>query len=335
MLITLSLVACTTSEPEEVPRSAGSPSLPLDVPRHVSLFGVVPDHMHDGEPPSEARVALGRMLYFDARLSGDQAHSCATCHPLERYGTSAAPTSGPPTDRRPARNAPSTYHAALHFRQYWDGRVADIEAMVRDAFTDPQQMAMPTETAVVQRLASMPGYREAFAAAYPGDGAPIRYGTVGQALGSFLRTLVTPGSALDRYQQGDKEALTAEQLAGFDRFVDTGCVSCHSGPLFGGMMLQRLGAVHAVEAEDRGVATHSGQPADAYLFKVPSLRNVARTGPWLHDGSVKTLPAAVRLMAHHQLGRELDDEAVAEIVAFLETLTGPLPETARDVPELP
>ena len=335
MLMILGLLAC----PSE---STDSPEPELDVevaqlasPKYVTLFGVLPDDLYEEEVPDAALVNLGRMLYFDARLSNGERFSCNSCHDLARYGTVPAQVSGPETESRPARNAPSTYNTGLLFRQYWDGRVDTLEAQTLEVFTDPQQMGMPTQSAVLNAIQAIPGYRDAFAAAFPGDASPIRYGTVAKALVAFERSLVTTGSPLDRYLQGDETALNAQELAGFDRFVEVGCVSCHSGAMVGGGMFQRLGAVHPYPTKDLGRGLVTLDDEDAQIFRVPSLRNVAETGPWLHDGSVGSLEEVVRLMGHHQLGRDLADEDVASIVRFLKTLTAPLPPDASVVPELP
>lgn len=335
MLIILGMLACTTTPEPEAEVEEPSARIAKEIPRHVTLFGVVPEHMHEGDPPPAPLVDLGRMLFFDARLSADQSVSCNSCHALDRYGVSPEATSGTPVEGATARNAPSVYNAALQFRQYWDGRGEDIEHATRLALTDPQQMGEATQSSVVDAVRGLPGYREAFAAAYPGDDDPITFGAIGKALGTFQRTLVTPGSKLDLYQSGNLDALSEAQLLGFERFIDTGCVSCHAGPLVGGAMYQRLGAAKPFETEDRGVARVSGSDRDLNLFKVPSLRNVVQTGPWLHDGSVKTLPEVIRLMGDRQLGRDLGEEEVASILMFLDALTGPLPAYASEVPPLP
>ena len=331
----LGWLGCPTDSPPEDGPEADPTSVAIEAPRYVTLFGVVPDDMHEEEVPPQALVQLGRMLYHDARLSKDQLYSCNSCHDLARYGTSPAPTSGPATDDRPARNAPSTLNAALQFRAYWDGRAASLEEQTLGVFTDPQQMAMPTQTSVLHVIQEIPGYRDAFAAAFPGDRTPIRFGTVAKALNAFQRTLVTPRSKLDRYLGGEDDVLTVDEMAGFDLFVSTGCVSCHSGALLGGGMFQRLGAVHPYETEDPGRELQTGEADDRNIFRVPSLRNVAETGPWMHDGSIATLDEVVRRMAHHQLGRDLSDDEVASIVLFLRTLTGELPAQIVAVPELP
>lgn len=334
MLTILCLLGCPSSEDPGLEAVDEPPAAAKAIPRHVTLFGVVPEDVH-ATPPPPPLVELGRMLFHDARLSGGQSVSCASCHPLDRYGAAPVATSGTAPEGRPSRNAPSVYNAALQFRQFWDGRADDIEAAARESFTDPHQMGMPTQSAVLGAVRAIPGYREAFAAAFPGDPDPITYGSVGKAIGAFLRTRTTPGSKLDQYQSGDLDALSPEELAGFELFVSLGCVTCHSGPLVGGGMYQRLGAARPHETEDLGLGFVTGRESDARIFKVPSLRNVVQTGPWLHDGSVKTLPDAIRTMAHHQLDRELADNEVDLLVGFLGTLTGTLPPDAADVPELP
>ena len=333
MLIAFALMACTSGEPTEAVVPPPPPVAPA--PRHVSLFGVLPDTLHDPEaPPSQALVNLGRMLYFDARLSKDQRYSCNSCHELAEYGAGREPTSGGAPEGQAPRNAPSTYNAGLQFRQYWDGRADDLVGQAQDAFLNPREMGMASQRDVVAAVQAVPGYADAFATAFPGESS-ITFGAISRALAAFEQGLVTAGSKLDRYLLGESTAMTVEEVAGFDRFVSTGCVSCHSGVLLGGGMFQRLGAVHAWETADEGRAWSTGNEAEKRLFKVPSLRNVAETGPWLHDGSATSLDDVVRRMAHHQLGRTLKDAEVASIVLFLKTLTGDLPTDYVAEPPLP
>ncbi|MBX2796929.1 MAG: cytochrome-c peroxidase [Myxococcales bacterium] len=334
MLIAFALLGCTSGEPTDVAEVPPPPPV-APAPRHVTLFGVLPDTMHDIEtPPSRALIDLGRMLYFDARLSKDQQYSCNSCHELAEYGAAREPTSGGAPEGQRPRNAPSTFNATLQFRQYWDGRSDDLVTQAQEAFLNPREMAMASQSDVVSAVSAIPGYADAFAAAFPAE-PTVTFGSISRALVAFQQGLVTSGSKLDRYLMGEGAAMTPEEVAGFDRFVSTGCVSCHSGVLLGGGMFQRLGAVHAWDTPDEGRAWSTGDEAERRLFKVPSLRNVAETGPWLHDGSATTLPDVVRRMAHHQLGRDLSDDDVSSIVLFLSTLTGTLPTDYIAEPPLP
>lgn len=286
------------------------------------------------DPATEAEVALGRMLYFDARLSKNHDVACDTCHRLDSYGVDGQPTSAGHRGLRGPRNAPTVYNAALHVAQFWDGRAADVEAQARSPVLDRFEMAMPDEAAVVAVLRSIPGYAPRFAEAFPGEAQPITYDNVARAIGAFERRLVTP-SRFDRFLEGDAGALGAQEKRGLETFLDTGCTACHNGPLVGGALFQKLGLVEPVASEDRGRAEVTGKATDEFFFKVPSLRNVEKTGPWFHDGSVGTLDMAVRLMARHQLGRTLSGAEAASIVAFLRALTGDLPEAYVARPELP
>lgn len=331
MLISLTLLwGCVGTEPQELPEDPVKALPPLPVPKHVALFGAIPDDQYGDPPPSEALVALGRKLFSDRRVSASGQQSCASCHPLERWGAASANLlAAADGDVRPPRNPPSVYNAGLQFALHWDASLPTLEAQAQAALVDLQQSGFENAAAVTATLQGLPDYGDLFAAAFPE--APTRFSVaqVGQAIAAFERGLTTPGSRIDRYLAGEPEALTHEEVAGFDRFVTTGCNSCHSGALFGGGQVQRLGAVHAYETPDQGREAVTGAPEDRHLFKVPSLRNVAETGPWLHDGSVTELPEVVRRMAWHQLGLELTDAEISEIVGFLHTLTGELPSAHR------
>lgn len=320
------LFGCGPTEPPEPTNDPVEALAPLPVPKHVVLFGAIPEDLYGGAPPAEPLVALGRKLFFDVRLSPDGARSCATCHPLDRWGAGAA-EEGPRSegDRRSVRNPPSVYNAGLQFALHWDASLPTLEAQAQAALVDPQQSGFANVGAVSTTLKGLADYVEPFAQAFPDTPDRFSAAQVGQAIAAFERGLTTPGSKVDRYLSGEREALTSEEVAGFDRFVRTGCNSCHSGVLFGGAQVQRLGAAKPYDTSDPGREAVTGAAEDRHLFKVPSLRNVAETGPWLHDGSVTELAEVVRRMAWHQLGQELKEEEIAEIVGFLRTLTGELP----------
>lgn len=338
-LATLLLAACGKPPATTATQPGGGTAAPAAADalqaRAAALFQPLPAVMADeNHAVTEARVNLGRMLYFDARLSKNQEISCNTCHDLERYGVDGEPTSSGHKGQRGARNSPTVYNAALHIAQFWDGRADDVEAQAQGPVLNPVEMAMPDAAAVVKVLKSIPGYAPAFAAAFPDDADPITFKNAADAIGAFERGLVTP-SPFDRYLAGDTSALTADQVAGLETFMDVGCTTCHNGVGIGGGLYQKLGLVKPFETEDTGRAEVTGNEADKFMFKVPSLRNITETGPYFHDGKVVTLDEAIRLMAEHQLGRTLSDEQVASIASFLGSLTGEIPASYIARPMLP
>lgn len=295
-------------------------------PEALTPFATVPDRMDaEDDPAIPAQVELGRHLYYETRLSLDESMSCNTCHDLAAYGVDGKSTSAGVRGELGGRNAPTVYHAAGHVAQFWDGRSPNVEEQAKGPILNPIEMAMPDEEEVMARLRAIPEYVQAFEAAFPDDPNPMTYDNLGKAIGAFERGLVTP-SRWDAYLAGDEEALTPEERDGLAASLDAGCQGCHAGTYVGGGLFQRLGAVEPwPRQEDPGRFAVTGVDADRMLFKVPSLRNVAETAPYYHDGSVSSLEEAVRLMARHQLGRELTNEQVSSIVAYLSALTGEIP----------
>ncbi|MBK7859273.1 MAG: cytochrome-c peroxidase [Archangiaceae bacterium] len=314
----------------EAPRVAVSAEqLPPRVMRRYKALSVP-------EPvKNTALVALGRLLYFEPRLSADGKVSCDSCHPLDDYGATHDATSTGVEGKHGRRNAPTTYNAAKHFRQFWDGRAATVEEQVAGPLFNPGEMGLKDAAHLVAALKALPGYAAPFAAAFPDVREPVSLQHVELAIGAFERGLVTP-ARWDRYLAGDAAALTALEKQGARDFANLGCVVCHAGELLGGSMYERLGAVNPwPSANDRGRAELTEDPGDEGMFKVPSLRNVSHTAPYFHDGSAATLPEAVRLMAHHQLGVELSEREVGSLVAWLGTLSGEVPAEYVRRPELP
>jgi len=281
-----------------------------------------------------ALVDLGRKLYYDPRLSKTGTVSCNSCHPLAKYGTTQTPVSTGINGRKGARNAPTVYNAAGHFAQLWDGRSPSVEKQAVMPIENGDEMGMTSAEAVsaIDRIA---GYRDEFARVFPGIARPISVERIGVAIGAFEHGLVTP-ARWDRYLRGDTSALNVQEKAGAKQFANLGCIVCHTGPLVGGSMFERLGArVPWPAGADRGRRGVTGNLADDMVFKVPSLRNVAMTAPYFHDGSAKTLTEAVHMMARHQLGVELDDEEARELEAWLGSLTGDIPQDYIKPPALP
>jgi cytochrome c peroxidase len=278
-----------------------------------------------------AVVALGRSLFHEPRLSADGTLSCASCHPVASGGDDARSHSVGINGQRGDINAPSVLNRAFDFRLFWDGRAATLEDQVDGPLQNPIEMGSTWELAL-SRLEADPAMRQAFDAAFPGKG--ISREGVRMAIATYERSLITPRSPFDRYLCGDEKALSARALAGYRNFQNYGCVSCHQGRNVGGNMYQRFGVMEDYFAlrggpltrADLGRFNQTGKEEDKHVFKVPSLRNVALTAPYFHDGSQATLEGAVRVMARVQLGRVMPDEHVQEIVAFLESLTGEIPE---------
>lgn len=302
----------------------------------LARFAPLPAYMAaPGVLPDRARIDLGRRLYYDARLSSTGTVSCYTCHPLGDYGTSHRARGTGVHGQEGPRNDPSTYNAAGQISQFWDGRAQTVEDQAGGPVLNPKEMGLESESQLVAILGSMPGYREAFAKAFPGERNPVTFENFRLAIGAFERGLVTP-APWDRYLRGDAGALTAAQLAGFRTFSQVGCVQCHTGTYVGGSMYQKLGLARAwPDTSDAGRYAVTKLEGDQLVFKVPSLRNVTRTWPYFNDGAVETLPEAVRLMGRYQLGRELTEAEVSSIIEYLGALEGKLPEEYIRPPALP
>jgi cytochrome c peroxidase len=286
-------------------------------------------------PITPAKTDLGRMLYYEARLSRSHKFSCNSCHQLDKYGVDNLPTSPGHNGQRGTRNSPTVYNAAGHFAQFWDGRAPDVEEQSKGPVLNPVEMAMQGEQSVVAALKSIPGYVAAFKRAFPTESGPITFNNFAEAIGAFERQLLTPGR-WDRFLKGDKSALTAAEKAGFNKFYDSGCATCHSGSYLGGQMVQKLGIVKPwPNRKDAGRHQATKRAEDRMVFKVPSLRNVEKTAPYIHDGTVPSLTETIRLMAEHQTGLRLNPTDTAAIATFLRTLTGPIPTAFIKPPRLP
>lgn len=304
-------------------------------PKMLAVFQALPAKLDDKDnPTTPEKVALGRQLYFDARLSKNHDVSCNSCHDLATYGVDGKKVSDGHKKQNGTRNAPTVYNAAVQLSQFWDGRAKDVDEQATKPILNPKEMAMPDEKAVVAVLSSMPEYVAAFEKAFPGEKAPVKLANVGKAIGAFERTLLTP-SRFDKYLEGDKTALTEPELAGLKLFLDTGCQSCHMGVGVGGTAMQKLGLVKPwPDDKDTGRMEVTKQETDKMMFKVPILRNVAKTAPYFHDGSQATLEATIKAMGEYELGRALTDDQAKSISTFLGALTGTLPADTK-APALP
>lgn len=315
----------------------------------VQLFAPVPTIVdNDANPVTDEKVELGKMLWYDTRLSLSGGFSCNSCHNLATYGVDNLPTSlghgwavGP-------RNSPTVMNAALHASQFWDGRAVDVEEQAQGPVLNPIEMGTPTAEYAVSRIASIPTYVELFATAYPDLDEPLTYANIANAIGAFERTLTTP-ARFDDFLEGDLTALTDYEKEGLQVFINYGCAGCHNGPAVGGNMLARFGVTESYwEATrdyvtidsptmtmDVGLFAVTHDENDLYVFKVPSLRNITRTYPYFHDGSVWSLADATQVMARVQLGRELTEEDLDRLLAFYDSLEGEIPAYALQMPVLP
>ena len=275
-------------------------------------------------PIDPAKAALGKKLFFDTILSVDDTVSCATCHILPDGGDDNLPVSFGVKGRKGSVNSPTVLNALFNFRQFWDGRAKDLREQAEGPVENPVEMANTFEN-LVATLKTKPEYRKLFARAYPERG--ITKFTITDAIAEYEKSLITP-SPFDRYLRGEEAALTQEQKEGLALFREKGCILCHHGVNLGGTMFSKFGVVESSPSSNLGRYNVTKNPADKYYFKVPTLRNVALTAPYFHDGRTKNLKEAVAIMARIQLGRNMSDEELDKIVAFLSSLTGELPKGA-------
>lgn len=297
-------------------------------------------------PTTAAKIELGKMLYHDPRLSSSGTVSCSSCHNVMAGGEDNRGGSVGVKGQVGGRSAPTVWNTAFNSVQFWDGRAPSLEAQAKGPVTNPIEMGMKSWDDVVARLKEIPGYRQGFAAAFGGTDA-INVDNAAKAIAAYERTLITPNSPYDQYVNGKSAALTEPQLRGMKSFAEVGCISCHSGPAFNGpSQPQGTGFFMkfptfpdaALEAEygfekDQGRAEVTKNDADKHLYKVPTLRNVALTAPYFHNGKVMDLPTAVKVMGKVQLNKDLSEQQVQDIVAFLNALTGEFPSQA--MPRLP
>jgi len=286
---------------------------------------------------TQAKIALGKLLFFDPRLSASEIISCNTCHNVGTGGVDAGPTSVGHGWAKGPRRAPTVYNAVFNVAQFWDGRAADLKAQAKGPVQASVEMNA-TPDHVVKTLSSMPEYVQMFQKAFPGDAAPVSFDNFAKAVEAFEATLITPSSPLDQFLEGDAGALDAQQKAGLKLFMDKGCSACHNGVNIGGAAYFPFGVVEKPGADilppgDKGRFNVTKTASDDYVFRAAPLRNVALRAPYFHSGQVWTLKDAVAVMGSAQLGAKLSDKDEDDIVAFLGSLTGQLPKI--DYPVLP
>lgn len=320
-----------------VPLAAALALAGAEIPQALlGEFKPLPASMESAATHATAeKIALGKMLYFEPRISRDQKISCNSCHDLARYGVDGQPTSPGFQGQRGERNSPTVFNAAAHFVQFWDGRAPDVEAQAAGPMLNPVEMAAPSPVYVTAVLRSMPEYVEAFRKSFPGQENPVTLNNAAAAIGAFERQLLTP-ARWDRFLKGDASALSDAEKAGFLKFVDKNCNTCHTGALLGGHEYRKLGAKKDwPDQSDLGRSKVTNNQADRMMFKVPSLRNVAKTGPYLHNGKAGDLTVLVMKMGEHQSGKKVSRAEAESIVTWMDCLTGKPEDALIQPPELP
>jgi cytochrome c peroxidase len=302
------------------------------------MFVALPDAPPalDQNPITPAKVELGKMLYFDPRLSRSWLISCNTCHNLSLGGVDLAQTSIGHGWQRGPRNAPTVFNAVFNVAQFWDGRAKDLAEQAKGPVQAGVEMSNTPER-VVATLKSIPDYVQRFTDVFSGEADPVTFDNMAKAIEAFEATLLTP-SRFDQYLRGDMQALAEDERAGVEMFVAKGCAGCHNGINVGGSNYYPFGVVQKPGSDilppgDKGRAAVTHSMSDDYVFRAPTLRNVALTPPYFHSGVVWDLSDAVEVMGNAQLGMQLTPEERATIVTFLRALTGTEPRV--EYPVLP
>jgi len=282
-----------------------------------------------GNPATPAKLELGRMLYFDPRVSANRPASCNSCHNVGLAGADGRETAIGHSWQKGGRNVPTAFNAVFNTARFWDGRAQGLDDRPTGRTFNPIEMALP-QGELSQQLAAIPGYRTAFGAAFPGEAEPVTLANAQKAIAVFQATLITPNAPFDRYLRGDASALNAGQKEGLKLFISKGCAECHDGMNLGGTqyapfgILERPGA-DVLPRDDKGRFMVTKTVGDQYVFKVPQLRNIALTAPYFHSGRAWDLAQSVAVMAASQIGAPVSGEENAQITAFLESLTGEQP----------
>jgi cytochrome c peroxidase len=305
------------------------------------IFGPLPQAMvSEKNPITPEKVKLGKMLFYETRISVDGTVSCSRCHPIGLYAADGLRKSIGNNCKVNPRNAPTVLNAAGQISEHWIGNRVDVEDQAKQSVIGPPSFGMSSYEAVEKKLKEIKGYVELFKAAFPADNNLVAVDNFAKAIGAFERTLVTP-SRFDAFLIGKTAAFNEREKMGLRTYMEVGCIMCHFGPYVGGQTYQKFGVFEPYwkytksEPIDEGRYVVTKNEADKYVFKVPIHRNVAKTSPYFHDGSVDKLEDAVWIMGKIQLGKDLGKSQVEEIVTFLKSLTGEIPEDALKVPLLP
>lgn len=273
------------------------------------------------------KVALGKKLFLDPILSKDKTLSCLSCHNLKHNGADIVKYTKGIDGQVGYFNVPTVYNATYNFRQFWDGRAKDLADQALQPMTNPVEMGNTIPKAL-HDLRENASYVKAFNTIYE-DG--ITKDNLADAIAAFEKVLITPNAPFDKYLRGDKKALGASAVRGYALFKEKGCISCHNGVNIGGNMYNKFGVYEDTQSKELGRYTLTHKQEDKYVFKVPSLRNIALTAPYMHDGRASSLKESVNMMVKYQLGRRIYGEELRDLVSFLQSLTGELPEIVKDI----
>ncbi len=275
----------------------------------------------------DKKVQLGKKLFLDTILSKDKTLSCMSCHNLKHNGADTVSYSKGIKNQKGKFNVPTVFNAVYNFRQFWDGRAKSLKEQALEPIQNPVEMGHSIPNAI-RDLKNASAYVKAFNTIYE-DG--ITENNLADALTEFEKTLITPNAPFDKYLRGDKNAISKSAVQGYKLFKDKGCISCHNGINIGGNLFNKFGIYGDIGSKEKGRYALTKKEEDMYVFKVPSLRNVAITAPYMHDGRTESLAEAVNFMVMYQLGRRIGDEDLRDIVSFLESLTGDLPKIVKDI----
>jgi cytochrome c peroxidase len=322
-------ILCTAAEAQQ-----SSEKLLATARQNFSVIPSMPPVL-PGNPATSSKVALGKMLFFDPRLSASHQISCNSCHNVGLGGVDGQSTSLGHRWQHGGRNAPTVLDSVFNKAQFWDGRAKDLEQQAGGPVVNPVEMASP-QAHVAEQIKSIPGYAVLFTKAFPGEKNPITLTNMQKAIAVFEATLITPNAPFDRYLKGQTTALSSAQKEGLALFIDKGCAACHGGINIGGGQYAPFGVAEKPSAEllppgDLGRFAITNTSSDKYVYKVPSLRNIALTAPYFHTGKVWDLRQAVALMGTIQLGTKLTSAEIDKITAFLQSLTGDQPQVVYPI----
>ncbi|MGM0636648.1 MAG: cytochrome-c peroxidase [Bacteroidota bacterium] len=316
----------------KITQSEEKPKEKSDLMKQATTFFQPISSITYEEIPDE-KVALGKKLYNDKRLSKNNTISCNSCHDLNSFGVDNLPTSPGDSKELGDRNSPSSFYAFLHTSQFWDGRAVDVEEQAGMPILNPVEHGIPDEDYLVDKLRGIEEYQKLFASVY-GNKDSLTFKNIGNAIGAFERQLYAT-SKFDNYLDGDEDALSNKEKKGLKAFIDNQCITCHTGVTLGGHMMQKFGLFGdyweytGSENIDTGLHQVTGKESDKYIFKVPSLRNIEKTYPYFHDGSVEDLAEAVKIMGKLQSNKDISDEDTELIVTFLKTLTADIDDELK------
>lgn len=326
------IIACKKEKNAQNQESVGYSELYKNA---ISIFQPLSSVEYEEIKPELA--TLGKYLYFDTRLSNKGNISCNSCHDLHTFGVDNLPTSPGDDGITGARNSPSVIYASLHAMQFWDGRAEDVEEQAGGPILNPVEHNIKDKQDLVKRIENVDLYIDWFGKVFPEESTPITFENITKAIGAFERTL-RPESRFDKYLEGDENQLNAQEKRGLEAFISNGCITCHNGVTLGGQMFQKFGVYDEYwkwtqsKEIDNGLFDLTQKETDKHLFKVPGLRNITKTAPYFHDGSVASLEEVVRIMGNIQANVKITEEEIRDIVAFLDALTADLTDEVKRSP---